>query len=738
MVAVLNEKLKARRTKLLESIERPIEPVRTPAQYKLALLLAAFVMVLLPVVYVGVACCFAFVVYYHAVHSVSIFSHVRGRGAILALIVYLGPLIAGITAVLFMFKPLFSRAPRTDQPHSLSRDKEPILFDFVDKLCDAVHAPRPKRIDVDCQVNASASFLQGWLSMLQGNDLVLTIGLPLITGMTLKQFGGILAHEFGHFAQGGGMRLTYVIRTVSHWFTRVVYERDTWDVNLERWSREHDLRVGIVFYLARFCVWFTRRILWVLMMIGHAVSGLLLRQMEFDADRHEVRFSGSDQIETTTRRLHELMVAHSMAFSDLSVAYQEGRLADDLIELVALNADELPDDVEEHITKQISEGQTGWLDTHPCDRERIASGLREQADGVFHLDGPANALFVRFKAVCKAASINMYRISLEDRFSEDHLQPVEEIVAARNAQKQAAEALSSFFQNGWTSLQPFTLPPETREASDIEQATARLKVLRQQIMETVPRQQKTVTRIAKSDEELSECVRAQLLHDSEFKVASDTFSRNLSSSSLVQRESDAIHVDWTAAESDYVQFESLFQERLWTALALLDESSVQADLPLASDWITERDTRLLPAIRTMMSALPDINQFRNDSQRFYMCLSLLENGNESEGLYREAPKVMTELCDQIQSLRQTFEGLTYPFEHLEEDMTLSRFLCEKDPDPESPGEIYVATSTLIENFYQLHERIMGRLCEIAVAVEEVLGLDQLPVPEAAVTDLADT
>ncbi len=728
MVAVLNEKLEARRTKLLAAIEQPIEPVRTPTQYKLALLLASFIMVLLPIVYMGVACCFAFVVYYHAVHSVSIFGEVRGRGIILALIVYLGPLIAGITAVLFMFKPLFSRAAKTDEPLSLSRDKEPILFDFVDKLCDTVHAPRPKRIDVDCQVNASASFRRGWLSMLQGNDLVLTIGLPLITGMTLKQFGGILAHEFGHFAQGGGMRLTYVIRTVSHWFTRVVYERDTWDVNLERWSREYDLRIGVIFYLARLCVWLTRRILWVLMMIGHGVSGLLLRQMEFDADRHEVRFSGSDQIEATTRRLHELMVAHNMAFSDLSVAYQEGRLADDMIELVAVNAGELPDDVEAYIDKQISEGQTGWLDTHPCDRERIASGLQEEADGVFHLDGPAKALFVGFKSVCKSASINMYRVSLEEKFHRDRLQPVERIVNTRNAQKQAAEALSSFFQNGWSPLQPFTLPAEDVTQPELPDQVARLSELRQQIVDATSRQEKTIARINKADEDLSECARASFLHDAEFTVPADTFSRNLSSTALVQSASDAINLDWVTAETDYGRSEVILQERLWTALAMLDHSSLQTDLPVAIDWAQERDTTLLPSLRTMISELPNFNRFRSDAQRFYMSLSLLENGNESEGLYRETHKIMAELCQQIPILQEPFRNLNYPFEHLEQGMTLGRFLCNQTPDSENPGQVYEATSTLIENFYQLYERIMGRLCEMAVAVEEMQGLDRLPIP----------
>jgi Zn-dependent protease with chaperone function len=36
--------------------------------------------------------------------------------------------------------------------------------------------------------------------------LVLVIGLPLAAGMSMRQVAGVLAHEFGHFAQGAGMR----------------------------------------------------------------------------------------------------------------------------------------------------------------------------------------------------------------------------------------------------------------------------------------------------------------------------------------------------------------------------------------------------------------------------------------------------------------------------------------------------------------------------------------------------
>ena len=79
---------------------------------------------------------------------------------------------------------------------------------------------------------------------------MLTIGLPLVAGLSAREFGGVLAHEFGHFAQGGGMRLTAVVRGVNAWFGRVVYERDEWDETLERWSSRTDWRVRIVLMLA--------------------------------------------------------------------------------------------------------------------------------------------------------------------------------------------------------------------------------------------------------------------------------------------------------------------------------------------------------------------------------------------------------------------------------------------------------------------------------------------------------
>src|SRR6185295_4479066 len=133
--------------------------------------------------------------------------------------------------------------PKEPAKYSLTVQSDPTLFAFISRICELVNAPVPSRVDVDCQINASASFRRGLLSM-KGNDLVLTIGLPLAADLTMQEFAGVLAHEFGHFAQGAGMRLTYIVRQTNRWFARVVYDRDEWDIKLVEISRRIDIRLG--------------------------------------------------------------------------------------------------------------------------------------------------------------------------------------------------------------------------------------------------------------------------------------------------------------------------------------------------------------------------------------------------------------------------------------------------------------------------------------------------------------
>lgn len=391
---------------VLQSFRGDFPPVRRTAAYRASALVIAAATLLLPTLYLALVATVAYLLFLHATTSLTAVAAMRSWVALVFL--YVGPLVAGAVLLFFMVKPLFARRSRARRLRTLEFGQEPLLFAVVTRVAQAVGAPEPKRIDVDCRVNASAGFGSG-LGVLVGGDLVLTVGLPLAAGLSVQQFAGVIAHELGHFSQGAGMRLSYVIRSVNGWLARVVYERDDWDEALAR-GRESGGWLAVALLLATLCVWLTRGVLWVLMVAGHALSGFLLRQMEYDADRYEARLAGTAAFEETSRRLLRLDLAddaaHGLAFAAWA---RSGRLPDDLSVLVTAVADSIPSGEFDRVKRQALEVETGFFDTHPALTDRLASARREAAPGVFHLDGPATLLFKDFAGLSRAVTRDFYR-----------------------------------------------------------------------------------------------------------------------------------------------------------------------------------------------------------------------------------------------------------------------------------------------------------------------------------------
>ncbi|HEX6739550.1 MAG TPA: M48 family metalloprotease, partial [Vicinamibacteria bacterium] len=432
-----------------------IEPVPVTRAYRLGLLAVAAMTVLLPVVYLGVIALAAWGVYRHAVGNAWI---LRGSGGVLGkVLVYFGPIVAGGVVVFFLLKPLLARPSLRRSDVEIGAADQPLLFELLAGVCRMVGAPMPTRVTVDCQVNAAASFRRGLASLL-GRDLQLTLGLPLVAGLELRQLAGVLAHEMGHFAQGSGMRLTYLVRSVNGWLARVVYERDQWDQKLEHLSRHSDFRVALVLWVARFGVWLSRKLLWLLMTAGHAIGSLMLRQMEYDADRYEARLAGSQVFATTALRMRVLTVGRMKAIATLSAAYAERRLADDFPALVASAAERLPDEVRRQLESPEAFGQReGVFDTHPPDQARIESAERERAPGLFRLEGPAQVMLPDGGALARRATESFYRSEQDIELAAVALVPTPEIVAREVAQQENEGARQRYFGDLVSAARPLAL-----------------------------------------------------------------------------------------------------------------------------------------------------------------------------------------------------------------------------------------------------------------------------------------
>lgn len=416
------------------SIEGSIPPRRIPFAYRLALALSAATMVLLPLVYGALICAAAYGVYLWVIFGTFVFD--GGSGGLMRLVIYFAPIFAGGTLVLFMVKPLFARRRKRAEPYTLDLSRHPALHDLIATVCAKVRAPMPVRVDLDCQVNASAHLRRGLLS-LGRKDLVLTIGLPLVHGLSARQLAGVLAHEFGHFAQGAGMALTFVIRSINAWFARVVFERDQWDATLASWTDQGDFRVRLIVALAQGGVWLSRQVLHGLMIVGHAITCLQLRQMEYDADYYEIQLAGSEEFIATAQELVRLGTAANVAFHELGELWRTRQLVDDFPGFVAAKRARFDETFLAKIDQQGREGKTGWLDTHPSNRDRDSAARRLALPGILRSEASARALFVEYDELARTATRHFYQQELGLAVDESAF------VSTENAQRAGSAASAS-------------------------------------------------------------------------------------------------------------------------------------------------------------------------------------------------------------------------------------------------------------------------------------------------------
>jgi len=705
---------------ILQAFGEEIPPVRPSLMYRLWILVVAAAMVLLPLIYVALILLIGFGVFYHVTHDYTVFEGPGNkRGAFLA---FVAPIVAGGMMIAFMIKPIFAKPGSRQKTRSLDPSKEPLLFAFVDGICASVGAPTPSRIDVDCQVNASAGLAGGPLAVFN-KDLVLTIGLPLVAGLTLRQFAGVLAHEFGHFSQKAGMRLTGVIRSINFWFTRVVYERDAWDEQLASFSGGGGTGMLIVL-LARVAVWLTRRILWCLMMAGHLISGVMSRQLEFDADRYEARVVGGDVFESTCRRLNVLNVAMQGAYADLGQTWREGKLADDLPKLVLANVAQIPKANLDAINEMIDTRKTGLIDTHPADKDRIASAKREETEGIFRIDAPASDVFAAFDSLSRAVTFDYYRSLFGHNVTKEILVPVGDLVRGQEAVQEGSQALGRVFFEAFNPYRPLPLNLDgVAVPADLKAAKIQLRALRDEMesvaadyIEATKRFDELATRNAQIESAL-------FMARADYKFSAKEFDLPASNLAAAEEAREATDAEIRQIEETLNRFELAAARRIRLALCLLEADLVANRVP---DGVPFReDARTLARTAGVLGrkTVPAMMALAQSLRGMLGVLNKFKPNEQNQKLINAALRGGRSVHDALQALKTNAGGsIPYPFEHAQESITVARFLLPEIPAHDDVSGLIQASQGAIENLISLQVRVIGRVILAVEAVEQTLGI----------------
>ncbi len=195
---------------------------------------------------------------------------------------------------LFLVKGFFKRPAVDKEMHlEIKEHEQPILFAFIEHLCDELDAPLPNKVFVSPDVNAAVMPRTSLINLFVEPKKDLLIGLGLVNSVNLSEFKAVLAHEFGHFSQSA---MTSSYTYVANRIIADLVEGEDWFDRVVNGCKKQENVLAVIGYVIGAPLWVGRKVLeWLYKAITLqrlAVS----REREFHADLVAVSAAGSNAV----------------------------------------------------------------------------------------------------------------------------------------------------------------------------------------------------------------------------------------------------------------------------------------------------------------------------------------------------------------------------------------------------------------------------------------------------------
>lgn len=251
--------------------------------------------------------------------------------------------LAGAGAILVSIVP---RVDRFEAPGPrLDPARQPRLFRQVREVARAAGQAPPADVYLVNDVNAWVAHRGGWMGF--GSRPVMGLGLPLMSRLSVSEFRGVLAHEFGHYC-GGDTRLgPWVYKT------RAAIGRTLQSLG------DSALQKPFVWYGNMF------------LRVTHAIS----RAQELAADALAARIVGAPAMVRGLTAVHGAGQTFGHYWSGEAVPVLSAGFLPSLTDGFRRFLDEKPvaEAVARSVAEELAEGQADPYDTHPPLRERVAA-----------------------------------------------------------------------------------------------------------------------------------------------------------------------------------------------------------------------------------------------------------------------------------------------------------------------------------------------------------------------------
>ncbi len=509
-----------------------------------------------------------------------------------------------------------------------------------------------------------------------------------------------------------------------------MFLRDGWDNRLSAAAQRSPLGlVRALAMVAQVFVFLTRLLLFALMLLGWLISGFLSRQMELDADRYLVGVAGSRALRDVLLKGHTLFYAWQAVHEDLQRAWFDGRLADDLPALIAIQLLDFAEsaEIEQEIETAVLGAKMSVFDTHPSPAQRLAGAERDPSSGLAFPSAPASQLFGDFRELCRAATKTYYEQVLGAEFDKVRLIDTDIVVRERTEQYAADRTLYRYFQGQLLGHVEIFLPEGWFAApADVDQTIRALRQARQGMHAALPKLSAALDSFEKAEARRCQAFTGQLLQAA--RIRFQPAELGLAGGDVVAI-GKAQEEGWQAREealADLHGFVHQAETRLTAALCLLHAADVvrKMDDPEALPHVGRLDS----ALGDLRLAWPHVQPLREHLFGLGLLMSRVQENGRNQAYWVELKRVAAIVRELMVKLHQALAATPYPFEHASGAIQVSDYLVPEIPSDEQVGELAMAAEEMLAKLLALYFRAMAQLAVTAERVEAALGLPRLPDP----------
>ncbi len=358
------------------------------------------IILLLPVIYLAVTGIVAYATFFHGLfglnYNVSSFPIVK-------VILYILPLISGSLFVLLLLRPLLPLRAKEKVIISNHEYDSTALYQFTSEICTqlCIQKPVETTLTIEPIIVAHSTGLENLLK----NRLSVTVGLPLLSCLTLNQLSTLIAHTCYLYSNRNSSYIYQALSWLEDVFAKCINGGDGWRSYFLKIEENSNTSIVIIFaLLGKAGVWTSDQLLIALYSITRLLTKNTVISIKNHADKNAINVAGKEIFYEALKFSADCETAFNDALKK-SLLLPTNNLVDNFVLMVQKQIAVENDD--KSINQETTRIQPVWRLIPGIWQQAYLDGFQPSGNITFSNDN-ASTLIPEFQSICEKLTPQFY------------------------------------------------------------------------------------------------------------------------------------------------------------------------------------------------------------------------------------------------------------------------------------------------------------------------------------------